>query len=59
MLAGLILSLVGVSNEDIANEYALTRIGTEPKREELVAKLIVLDDFAGDLPGLLWSLDSR
>jgi len=59
VLSGVLLRLAGVINEAIADEYALSRIGMEPKREDTVRKLIILDDYAGDLPGLLWSLDSR
>lgn len=37
VLAALILSLVGVPDEDIAFDYALTRIGFEPQREFLTS----------------------
>jgi len=59
VISGLLLKLAGVSDADIAEEYALSRIGMEPKREETIQKLLKLDDYAGDPPGLLWSLDSR
>jgi protein tyrosine/serine phosphatase len=36
-LAALILSLAGVSDQDIAFDYALSRIGVEPQREFLTA----------------------
>ncbi|KIY69715.1 hypothetical protein CYLTODRAFT_430268 [Cylindrobasidium torrendii FP15055 ss-10] len=39
ILAAIILLLCGVSDEDIAQDYALTRIGREPAREKIMKRL--------------------
>jgi protein tyrosine/serine phosphatase len=36
-MAGLLLSLAGASKETVALDYMLSRIGTEPAREQLIA----------------------
>ncbi len=36
-MAGLLLSLAGASAETIALDYILSRVGTEPAREQLLA----------------------
>jgi len=39
VMAAIILELAGVSHEAIAEDYALTRIGREPSREKIMARL--------------------
>ncbi|PPQ70449.1 hypothetical protein CVT26_013943 [Gymnopilus dilepis] len=39
ILAAIILKLAGVSDDDIAHDYALTRVGREPAREMIMARL--------------------
>lgn len=40
VLAAMLLSLAGADAETIDHDYALTRVGIEPVRELLVAKLV-------------------
>ncbi|KAF9528015.1 protein-tyrosine phosphatase-like protein [Crepidotus variabilis] len=39
LMAAILLKLAGVSDEDIAKDYALTRIGREPAREMIMKRL--------------------
>ncbi|KAG6832177.1 hypothetical protein H0H92_004908 [Tricholoma furcatifolium] len=39
IIAAILLKLAGVNNTTIANDYALTRIGREPAREMIMARL--------------------
>ncbi|KAF8524578.1 protein-tyrosine phosphatase-like protein [Hysterangium stoloniferum] len=59
VLAALFLKIAGVDDVSIMKDYALTRVGSEPTKAVTIAKLIVLDDFVGDMAGLLRSLDTR
>lgn len=52
MLTALILALAGAPSSAIANDYALTRVGIEPAREQL---LVIFQEQAGfdlDQPGI-------
>jgi hypothetical protein len=44
----LYLQLAGVNNETIAEDYALTRVGREPLREKIMARLSVEPLFASN-----------
>jgi hypothetical protein len=46
VVAAIILKLAGVSDEEIANDYALTRIGREPLRERSLIRLSMEPLFA-------------
>jgi len=39
VMTAIILKLAGVADEDIAHDYALTRVGREPAREMIMARL--------------------
>ncbi|KDQ17036.1 hypothetical protein BOTBODRAFT_156392 [Botryobasidium botryosum FD-172 SS1] len=39
VLSAIILALAGVADEDIATDYSLTRVGLEPMREYLLARI--------------------
>lgn len=52
MLAALILGLAGAPSSAIANDYALTRIGIEPAREQLLAILQEQTGLDLDQPGI-------
>lgn len=39
IIAAILLKLVGVDDETIAKDYALTRVGREPAREMILARL--------------------
>jgi len=59
VLAALFLKIAGVDDESIIRDYVLTRVGSKGTMDGIIAKLILLDDFAGDMAGLLRSLDTR
>lgn len=40
--------LAGVSDEDIAEDYALTRVGREPSRQKIMARLSKMPMFASN-----------
>ncbi|OCH88331.1 hypothetical protein OBBRIDRAFT_758450 [Obba rivulosa] len=46
VLAAIILKLAGVDNESIAEDYGLTRIGREPARQKVMARLAKVPLFA-------------
>jgi len=48
VVAAIILKLAGVSDEEIANDYALTRIGREPLRERSLIRLSMEPLFASN-----------
>lgn len=59
VLAALILKLAGVSDEDIARDYALTRVGREPERALVISRLSKEPAFADDKEAMLNLLESR
>ncbi|KAL2043800.1 hypothetical protein N7G274_003320 [Stereocaulon virgatum] len=59
VLCALILLLVGVGEEDIADEYALSEIGLEGIREEMVERLSRMEGINGDREGVERMVGSR
>ncbi|KAI0751035.1 protein-tyrosine phosphatase-like protein [Daedaleopsis nitida] len=59
VLAALLLKLVGVDDEAIAHDYALTRIGREPAREMVMERLSKVPFFQTNAEGALNMLSSR
>lgn len=55
----LILDLIGVSDEEIAKDYALTRIGLETSRDTLIARFQHLLDNPDSRPGAENAFSSR
>lgn len=51
--------LAGVSDEDIAKDYALTRVGREPERALVISRLSKEPTFANDKESMLNLLESR
>ncbi|KAK0728637.1 protein-tyrosine phosphatase-like protein [Lasiosphaeria miniovina] len=52
VVAGLLMALAGAAADDIAHDYLLSRIGTEPAREQLIAFALKGSGAAGpDAPG--------
>ena len=51
--------LVGVDDEAIARDYALTRVGREPVREMIMERLAKVPFFASNTEGALNMLSSR
>lgn len=42
------VQLAGVTDEDIAEDYALTRVGREPSRQKIMARLSKMPMFASN-----------
>ncbi|EIW76320.1 hypothetical protein CONPUDRAFT_43480, partial [Coniophora puteana RWD-64-598 SS2] len=59
IVAALILKLCGVSDDAIAHDYALTRVGREPDREKVLKRLSNEPRFASDSRAALRMLSSR
>jgi hypothetical protein len=59
LLAALLLSLAGVSDEVISEEYALTDIGLAPLRELFVERLLKNPVLAGDEDGVRNMVSSK
>ncbi|TBU33100.1 protein-tyrosine phosphatase-like protein [Dichomitus squalens] len=59
VLAALLLKLAGVDDENIARDYALTRVGREPAREMVMRRLALVPFFASNTEGALSMLSSR
>ncbi|GJE84293.1 tyrosine-protein phosphatase [Phanerochaete sordida] len=59
VLAALLLKLAGVDDDTIAEDYALTRVGREPARETVMARLAKMPLFASDSEAALNMLSSR
>ncbi|RDX53855.1 hypothetical protein OH76DRAFT_1375137 [Lentinus brumalis] len=59
VLAALLLKLVGVDDEAIARDYALTRVGREPAREMVMARLAKVPFFQANADGASNMLSSR
>ncbi|THH29670.1 hypothetical protein EUX98_g4526 [Antrodiella citrinella] len=59
VLAALLLSLAGVREEDIAEDYALTRVGREPSRAKVMARLSKEPIFAANSEAALNMFTSR
>jgi len=53
LLAALLLKLAGVGEQTIAEDYALTRIGREPAREKIMARLLEEPLFASNNEAVL------
>ena len=53
------IQLAGVDDDAIAEDYALTRIGREPAREKVMARLAMMPFFASDNEKALNMLTSR
>lgn len=51
--------LAGVDDETIARDYALTRVGREPAREMVMARLAKMPFFQANAEGALNMLSSR
>ena len=56
LASALILSLAGLPSDYISREYALTRIGIEPMREFLTAKLTASKELGGESAPILMSI---
>jgi len=39
LIAAILLKLAGIDDEDVSRDYALTRVGREPAREMIMARL--------------------
>ncbi|KAH8096727.1 protein-tyrosine phosphatase-like protein [Cristinia sonorae] len=59
VLAALILTLAGVSDDAIADDYALTRVGREPARAKVMARLSKEPIFATNSEAALNMFSSR
>lgn len=59
VLAALLLKLAGVDDDTIAEDYALTRVGREPAREMVMARLARMPMFAANNEAALNMLTSR
>lgn len=59
LLAALLLALAGVSETDIADEYALTEAGLAPLRELFVERLLKNPALAGDEVGVRNMVSSK
>ncbi|KAK5999065.1 Tyrosine-protein phosphatase-like protein [Cladobotryum mycophilum] len=59
VLCALILSLCGVSDEDIAAEYALTEIGLAPAKPGMVKRLLAIPSFTHGIEGAERLLSAR
>lgn len=59
LLAALLLSLAGVDDEAIAEEYALTDQGLAPLRELFVTRLLANPVLEGDEPGVRNMVSSK
>ena len=59
LLAALLLALAGVSDNVIADEYALTDIGLAPLRELFVERLLKNPVLEGDEPGVRNMVSSK
>ncbi|KAL4247084.1 Protein-tyrosine phosphatase-like protein [Abortiporus biennis] len=59
VIAALLLKLAGVDNESIANDYALTRVGREPARQMVMARLSKEPLFASNNEAALNMFSSR
>ncbi|KAI0080790.1 hypothetical protein K474DRAFT_1636729 [Panus rudis PR-1116 ss-1] len=59
VIAAILLKLVGVSDEDIAEDYALTRVGREPFRQKIMARLAKEPIFASNNEAALNMFTSR
>ncbi|KAI9068474.1 hypothetical protein FKP32DRAFT_1663747 [Trametes sanguinea] len=59
ILAAILLKLVGVDDETIAQDYALTRVGREPAREMIMRRLSKVPFFADNMEAALNMFSSR
>jgi len=59
VIAAVFLSLVGVSDQDIAHDYELTRVGREPAREKIMARIAKEEIFIGNTEAANNMLSSR
>jgi len=59
VIAALLMKLAGVSDDAIAEDYSLTRIGREPARKLIMARLAKMPFFAADNEKALNMLTSR
>ncbi|KAI0375894.1 hypothetical protein BV20DRAFT_932406 [Pilatotrama ljubarskyi] len=59
ILAAILLKLVGVDDETIARDYALTRVGREPAREMIMKRLSKVPYFATNTEAALNMFSSR
>lgn len=59
VLAALLLKLAGVDDDTVAEDYALTRVGREPARETVMARLAKMPMFASDNERAMNMLTSR
>lgn len=59
VLAALLLKLAGVDDDTIAEDYALTRVGREPARETVMARLSKIPLFAENSEAAVNMLTSR
>jgi hypothetical protein len=59
VLAALLLKLAGVNDDTIAEDYALTRVGREPARETVLARLAKMPMFASNNERAMNMLTSR
>ena len=53
------MQLAGVNDDAIAEDYSLTRIGREPAREKVMARLAKMPMFASDNDKAMNMLTSR
>ncbi|KAK7695400.1 hypothetical protein QCA50_000036 [Cerrena zonata] len=59
VIAAILLKLAGVSDSDIAEDYSLTRVGREPSREKVMARLTKEPLFASNSEAALNMFTSR
>jgi len=59
VVAALILKIAGIDNEEIAKDYALTRVGREPQRALIMARLSKEPIFQENNQAALNMLESR
>jgi len=52
VLAAILLGIAGFGHDEIAADYALTRIGVEPAREMLIAIMVRDQGFDMSSPGM-------
>lgn len=59
VLAAVLLKLAGVDDDIVAEDYALTRVGREPAREMVMARLAKMPMFASNSEAAMNMLTSR
>jgi protein tyrosine/serine phosphatase len=59
IIAAVVLSLCGVEDEAVAQEYALTDLGLAGRREEFVSHLVKSEALRGDREGAERMISAR